>query len=70
MQGPAQPKHEAEVNEAPTLGGREMLGYVPQVPLVPILEEPSRQIRPDAVQKKQIPKRCLEVEVHGKLIIG
>ena len=70
MQGPAEPKHEAKVNEAPTLGGREMLGYVSQILLVPILEEPSRQVRPDAVHEKQVPKGCLEVEVHGKLIIG
>ena len=70
MQGPSEPKHKAKVNEAPALGGREMLGYVSQVFLVPILEKPSRQVRPDAVQKKQIPKGCLEVEVHGKLIIG
>ena len=70
MQDPSKPKHEAKVNEAPSLGCREMLGYVTQVLLVPILEEPSRQVRPDAVHEKQVPEGGLEVEVHGKLIIG
>ena len=69
-QGPSKPKHETKVSEEPTLGGREMLGYVSQILLVPILEEPSRQVRPDAVHEKQVPKGCLEVEVHGKLITG
>ena len=70
VQGPSKPKHEAKINEGPALGGREMLGYVSQVLLVPILEKPSRQVRPDAVHEKQVPKGGLEVEVHGKLIIG
>ena len=69
VQGPSKPKHEAKINEPPALGGREMLGYVSQVLLVPILEKPSRQVRPDAVHEKQIPKSGLEVEVHGKLIV-
>ena len=70
VQGPSKPKHEAKINEAPALGGREMLGYFSQVLLVPILEKPSRQVRTDAVHEKQVPKGGLEVEVHGKLIIG
>ena len=69
-QGPPKPKHEAKINETPALGGREMLGYVSQVLLIPILEKPSREVCPDAVHEKQVPKGCLEVEVHGKLIIG
>ena len=70
VQGPSKPKHEAKINEAPALGSREMLGYVSQILLIPILEKPSRQVRSDAVQEKEIPNGCLEVEVHGKLIIG
>ena len=47
-----------------------MLGYVSQILLVPILEKPSGQVRSDAVQEKQVPKGCLQIEVHVTLLFG